>query len=133
MIPEIITLWEENKHKLVEYFRKTDLNKYSSSYSDIVKKLFELVINTDDVNYNFQKLRVLNDGYYEGTLIFIAVKNTCQPSVEDYLITNTYYGSCSACDTLQSISEYGEGLPNEKQVKEFMTLALHLVQKMKRL
>jgi hypothetical protein len=59
--------------------------------------------------------------------------NTYQPSVEDYVYTNTYYGSCCGCDTLQRISTYDEEEPNEKQIKDYMELALHLLQKCKML
>ena len=53
--------------------------------------------------------------------------------LEDYLITHTYYGSCSGCDTLQGINSYSCELPTEEQVKDYMTLALHLVQRMHRI
>jgi len=46
-------------------------------------------------------------------------------------VTDTYYGSCSGCDTLQAISDYDDGRPSELQLKEYMALALHLVQKMR--
>jgi hypothetical protein len=38
------------------------------------------------------------------------------------------YGSCSGCDTLQGISDYSHAAPNEKQIDDYMTLALHIVQ-----
>jgi hypothetical protein len=38
------------------------------------------------------------------------------------------YGSCTACDTLLSISGYSNEPPNNKQISEYMTLALHVVQ-----
>lgn len=134
MIPEIIKQWEENKHKLEEYFRTTVQSKYSN-YSDIVKRVFELVINDDDDNvYDYEKLRVLDDGDYQGTQIFIAVKNCYQPSTNDYLVTHNSYGSCSGCDTLQAIHDYNNDVvPDEEQIKDYMTLALHLVQRMKKL
>jgi hypothetical protein len=53
--------------------------------------------------------------------------------VRDYVMTDTYYGSCSGCDTLQAISSYDDDLPNDEQVRDYMMLALHLVQKIKRL
>ena len=37
--------------------------------------------------------------------------------------------SCSGCDTLLSISEYGDGLPDDSQVNDYMDLCLHLLQK----
>lgn len=59
-------------------------------------------------------------------------KDVYQPEIEDYLMTHTYYGSCSGCDTLLKIIDfYEEDYPNEEQVKQLMTLSLHLIQRMK--
>ena len=132
MITEIIQKWEENKLKLEEYFKTTKQEQYTD-YKTIVQKIFELIINTSEDDYeNFAigKMTVIDDGDYQGTQIFIIPKDTYQPSAEDYIVTDTYYGSCSGCDTLQGISSYDDELPSESQVKEYMTLALHLVQKM---
>jgi len=134
MITELVKQWEENKHKLEEYFKTTKQDEYDS-YEAIVKKIFELCI-PEATTYNgwaLDKMTVIDDGDYQGTQIFIVPTDTYQPSVEDYVMTDTYYGSCSGCDTLQAISEYDYDLPTNEQVKEYMTLALHLVQKLKRL
>ena len=135
MIQEIIKKWEENKHKLEEYFSTTKQEEFAS-YETIIQKIFELVINSDEDSYerfNINKMTVIDDGDYQGTQIFIIPKDTYQPNIDDYLITHTYYGSCSGCDVLEGIRNYSSGLPTEQQVKEYMILALHLVQKMKRI
>lgn len=134
MITELVKQWEENKHNLEDYFKTTKQDEYDS-YSTIVKKIFELCIPeaTTYSGWALDKMTVIDDGHCQGTQIFIIPTNTYQPSVEDYVMTNTYYGSCSGCDTLQAISNYDYDLPTEEQVKEYMTLALHLVQKLKRL
>lgn len=132
MIKEIIKNWEENKYKLEEYFKTTKQEEYQS-YEAIVRKIFEICINVSDSkydNYDIENLHVIDDGHYQGTVIFIIPKNVYQPSAEDYLVTDTYYGSCSGCDTLQSICGYEYEFPTNEQVKEYMTLALHLVQKL---
>ena len=135
MIQEIIKRWDKNKYKLEEYFSTTKQEKYCS-YEAIIQQIFELVINSDEDSYerfNINKMTVIDDGYYQGTQIFIIPKDTYQPNIDDYLITHTYYGSCSGCDVLEGIRNYSSGLPTEQQVKEYMILALHLVQKMKRI
>ena len=135
MIQEIIKKWEENKYKLEEYFSTTKQEKFAS-YEAIVQQIFELVINSDEDSYerfNVNKMTVIDDGNYQGTQIFIIPKDTYQPNIDDYLITHTYYGSCSGCDVIEGIRNYSSGLPTEQQVKEYMILALHLVQKMKRI
>lgn len=135
MIKEVIKQWEENKHKLDEYFRTARQEEYSGSYKQILQKIIELVVTKKDDydNYDANKITVVDDGDYQGTQIFLIPTDTYQPSVEDYLITHTYYGSCSGCDTLQAINSYEDGVASESQVAEYMTLALHLVQKMKRI
>ena len=136
MIEAVVKQWDANKHKLEEYFATTKQEDYSE-YRTIVIKLFELVITeienecsgTDE--FDISKMTVIDDGDYQGTTIYVIPKNTYQPSINDYVITDNYYGSCSGCDTLLAISEYSDDLPSKEQVKEYMTIALHLVQKMR--
>lgn len=134
MIKEIIERWEKNKHKLEKYFKETSQSEYSV-YEKIVKKLFELVINDAKISYNTDQITLIDDGDYQGTLIFIIPKAVYQPSVDNYLMTSVSYGSCSGCDTLQAINDSGcsNKLPDEEQVKDYMLLALHLIQNMKKL
>lgn len=44
MIKEFVEAWETNKNKLEDYFRNTEQKEYYS-YEDIVRRLFEVVIN----------------------------------------------------------------------------------------
>jgi len=130
MITEIISQWDKNKGKLEEYFKNTKQSEFSDSYLSILKKIFELVLT--DEEWQLDKITEVDDGDYQGTLLFIIPKDTYQPSVGDYLFTSVSYGSCSGCDTLQGIGSYDDEIPNENQVAEYMTLALHLVQQMKK-
>jgi len=135
MIKEVILKWEENKHKLKEYFENTSQEEYDR-YEDIVKKIFDIVLvdvegDYGSYNFNSENLTVLDHGNYQGTQIFIIPKDEYQPDVSDYIITDNYYGSCSGCDTLMSINDYTDGKPSPEQVNEYMTLAVHLVQSMR--
>lgn len=131
MIKEFVEKWNKYKNDLEEFFRNTEQEKYSS-YEEIVRILFDKVINKDEEEpFDTKNICVIDDGSYQGTQIFILHKDIYQPEIEDYVYTNTYYGSCSGCDTLLSISDYDDGLPDEEQIKEYMTLALHLLQKCK--
>jgi hypothetical protein len=127
MIQEIINQWEANKHKLCHYFTKN----HPGSYEEIVKKIFELVI----VGYDAKKITKIDDGDYQGTQIFLIPKDTYQPDISNYIFTHTYYGSCSGCDTLKSIQGFqdNDNPPNQEEVQKYMTLALHLVQKLKQM
>lgn len=137
MIKEIVTKWENNKSKLEDWFKSVNS---SIDYKDIVEKIIELVINDSEDNYdhyNVNKMTIIDNGDYQGTQIFIIPRNRYQPSIDEYIVTHTYYGSCSGCDTLAAINDcfHYDDDNNikvlESQLKDYMTLALHLVQKMK--
>lgn len=136
MIQEFVNAWENRKTDLENYFRKTPQGQYDS-YETIVKLIFQFVINAEIAEkcgmtaYDINRLHVIDDGDYQGTQLFIIPKDTYQPCPDDYIITTVSYGSCSGCDTLLSISLYEEGIPSEQQVKDYMTLCLHLLQRMK--
>ena len=133
MVKEFINLWEKNKNKLEDYFRNTEQREYDG-YKLIVKKIIELVINDEDEfeTYDIERMTVIDDGSYQGTQIFIIPRKTYQPDADDYIFTHNYYGSCSGCDTLQAIHWYRtDAKPNEEQIKDYMTLALHLVQELR--
>jgi len=133
MDKNILKQWETNKIKLEEYFSSTTQDKYNS-YEKIVRKLFEICITKAgdlDDKWDLEQLTIIDHGEYQGTQIFIVPVNTYQPYITDYIMTHNHYGSCSGCDTLQGIHEYDEGIPNDKQVKGYMTLCLHLVQNMR--
>lgn len=129
MIKEFTTYWEKNKGDLEKFLKTTKQEKYTS-YESLVKALFEKVINPNVNNkFDTKNILIIDDGDYQGTQIFLLHIATYQPSVSDYVYTNTYYGSCSGCDTLLAISHYNDGYPNDKQVEDYMTLCLHLLQK----
>ena len=135
MIKELIESWDKHKDELKEYFKNNTQSEYCD-YKDIVKLLFEKVINVDledDYDkFDVEEIKVIDNGDYQGTQIFILHKNHYQPSVESYVYTHTYYGSCSGCDTLLAILEYNyDEKPDEQQVEDLMQLALHLLQRCK--
>ena len=132
MVKEFCLAWEKNKGKLEEYFRTTEQGEYNG-YEDLVKLLFDIVINPsmEDNYYWFdtKNILVIDDGDYQGTQVFVLHRDKYIPNVEDYVYTNAYYGSCNYCDTLQGIHGYESGLPDEQQVEDYMSLCLHLLQR----
>lgn len=129
MIKEFTTYWEKNKGDLEEFLKTTKQEKYAS-YKSLVEALFEKVINPNVKNkFDTKNILIIDDGDYQGTQIFLLHRYTYQPSISDYVYTNTYYGSCTGCDTLLAISDYNDRYPNDKQVEDYMTLCLHLLQK----
>ena len=129
MIKEFVERWDKYKDDLRDYFKNNKQEEYPT-YKDIVKALFEYVINKDEDHYDIENITVIDDGDYQGTLIFILHKSAYQPNIEDYIYTNVYYGSCSYCDTLKGVQSWDlEEFPNSDQVNSYMTLALHILQK----
>ncbi len=136
MIKDFVKAWDLNKNKLEEYIR-THKQKDYCGYKLLVKLLFDIVINPtmeDDWDmFDTEYITVINDGNYQGTLIFVLHKDHYQPCVSDYVYTSVGYGSCSGCDTLQRIYDWDMDLPNEAQIKDYMTLLLHLLQRCHRM
>lgn len=122
--------WYENKDKLEAVIMMDDKLNFCN-YSYLVKLIVKYILNPsieDDWNkFDADKITVIDDGDYQGTLLFMIPRDTYQPSEYDYLLTYTGYGSCSGCDTLQSIQDWEEKPPTENQVKDFMGLCKDLV------
>ena len=88
MIDGIIKQWDKRKHILEEHFRTN--NPYYE-YKDIVRLLFELVItdapywDRDDPNWDnawdYDNIDVIDNGSYQGTLIFLIHTDVYQPEV----------------------------------------------------
>lgn len=126
MLKILVQKWDKNKNRLKHYLEEaTNLN--SCSYMDLVKATFEYIYNDDDCNAKFKKLDVvhvteIDNGDYQGTLLFLIPFETYQPSESEYLMTYIGYGSCSCCDTLQAIQDWTNNKLTGQQVTDFMTL-----------
>lgn len=97
-------------------------------YFDIVKTVIKAVhdgYGTPDPD----KIHVIDDGDYQGTLVYVIPEKCYQPS--DYWYVRIYYGSCSGCDTLQGILYDNDDF--ETKVNGLFTLALHIVQRLRKM
>jgi hypothetical protein len=122
MIEEFVKIWEESKEELRESFLESE----PSSYNDIVKRVIEL-IHAGHGDPDPTNIHVIDDGDYQGTLLFIIPAEGYQPS--RYWAYKCYYGSCGGCDTFQSIRDDCGTL--EGRIDDYMTLALHVIQGLK--
>ena len=129
MISEFCRAWEKHNNILREYFKTTPQKAYSS-YGEIWRLVLLAIINKDDAcrHFNTNAISEIDDGDYQGTILFLTPEETYQPSQSEYISTYVWYGSCSGCDTLLGISEYDDGIPNTQQVEDYMQLALHMLQ-----
>lgn len=103
--------------------------KHIDSYEELVQTLIEELVRDDKkLGFDPKRIKVVDFGEYQGTLVFVIGGTGYQPS--DHWYVKVGYGSCSGCDTLQSIHDYSQlnKPPTPKQIKDYWTLMLHVVQ-----
>ena len=136
MIEEFTKRWFERNHLVREQFEK----EIPDSYKDIVKAVVTML--HDEEKYESidpERIHEIDDGDYQGTLLYVIGETSYQP--DTYWYVKVGYGSCSGCDTLEAITsgEWGLETEEEKQawkkeaVDQLMTLALHIVQGLKKM
>lgn len=124
MIQEFIDRFQEIKPDLLKQFQ----TKEPDSYEDILVQTLSMMF--EDGTYGSpdpSRLTVIDDGHYQGTLLFIIGADGYQPST--YWSIYVDYGSCSGCDTYQAASCYNP----EESADEMLLMALHMIQSMKQI
>lgn len=102
-----------------------------SEYKDVVRAVIETISQGDYGQPDAARIHEINDGSYQGVLVYVIGASGYQPS--DYWYVRVYYGSCSGCDTLEAIRGYSSEPPTAAQVQDYLTLALHIVQQLKKM
>lgn len=140
MITFCVNQWDKNKDRLKSDI-ENNIKWYSQAeYADLVRKVVDFVFNDEDeysTKYDSKNITEIDNGDYQGTLMYVIPEDSYQPSEDEYLMTYVGYGSCSGCDTLQSIqkwSYYEEDNEEERKeeveqfTKDVLDLCLHIVQ-----
>ena len=129
MNTEIVAAWEIAKPSI----RAAIAAKHPDSYREIVALVVGEIAERMSGYVVPDKNRVeeIDHGDYQGTLVYVIGGTGYQP--DDYWYVRVSYGSCSGCDTLESIRGYSDDAPTDEQVGGYMTLALHIVQGMKKM
>lgn len=105
------------------------------SYSDLFKSLIDVLLVGNEEDWSFpnkENTVVIDHGHYQGTQLFIVSVLGYQP--DEYFACKVSYGSCSACDTFQRIQDsesWDLKAPTERQVDDYMILALQMVEGLK--
>ena len=125
MIKYAVRQWNNNEKLLENALRKMqNAEKLPTDYEVLLKLVIQKVLNVDS-NYTWSdNITVVDDGDYQGSLLFAIHLDAYQPSTEDYLLTFTYYGSCGSCDTL--MGAYGNA-NKESQIQDYMAICKDLV------
>ena len=125
--------WDANRERLEEALRDdTQLNKCDYKYllSLIVTHILNPGLVSFEQGWSVKNITVIDDGNYQGTLMFLIPKDCYQPDESEYLLTFVNYGSCSGCDTLMGIQGWDDVKPTEQQLKDYMALCKDLVMNM---
>lgn len=116
-VNEIRAKWREIEPKLIEHIRKGDCSK---SYEDIVKLLAGFLVGPGDKwERTFHNI---DFGHCQGMQVFLFAEDIYQPDIDEIYIVSNYYGSCSGCDQLLSITCYNDVPQNEDEVNDILSL-----------
>ena len=137
MIKQCIEKWDKNKdllrsalnnNKLLNHVlnRNDDYPLEYLEYKDLVKLTVMFILN-DENEWDANKIKEIDDGDYQGTLLYLIPEDTYQPASSEYLMTFVEYGSCSACDTLQGIQCYLDVRSRDKSIDDLMNLCKDLI------
>lgn len=137
MIKYCIEKWDKNKDLLRSALNNNKLlnhvlNKNDDDpleyleYKDLVKLTVMFILN-DENEWNENKIKEIDDGGYQGTLLYLIPEDTYQPDSSEYLMTFVEYGSCSGCDTLQAIQCFLGTKDRDKSVDDLMNLCKDLI------
>ena len=129
MIQEFIDRFMDKKDDLRAVFAE----KHPEDYIDIVRAIVNLLHDPSDYR-SIDPARIHQIDYgegFSGALIFVIASSGYQP--DQFWYTMVDYGSCTGCDALLSIRGYGHEKPTDEQISDYMTLALHILQKMKKI
>jgi hypothetical protein len=127
MIKEFVKAFDANREALLQNFRQ----KHPGGYDEIVKAVVSILPEDGYRAPDPERIVCIDHGDYQGTLLFVIGAKDYQPS--DYWYVKVGYGSCSGCDTLEGIRSYSDKPPTEEQAKEYLILALHIVQGLKKM
>ena len=104
---------------------------HPENYKAIVRLVVEIIRGDEYESPDPERIHQIDDGDYQGTLVFVIGCGGYQPS--DYWYVKVGYGSCSGCDTLESLKNYCDDPPTPEQVDGYYTLALHIAQGLKKM
>lgn len=131
MIKYALRKWDAGKDTLRRIIRQTEeRERYHWSYTDIVKMVCRCIFNVNmidgDPTIDVDNITMIDNGDYQGTLLFMLPFDTYQPSESEYLMTFVGYGSCSGCDTLQRIQS-NDIYDDHDETDSYLTLCRDIV------
>lgn len=100
------------------------------NYREIVEAVVRLLSETshNGALLDPERITEIDHGSHQGTLLYVVAETGYPPGT--YWAVAVHYGSCSGCDTLESIRDYSRDdfPPTDQQLDQYLILALHIVQ-----
>ncbi len=128
MIKFCVEQWGNNKEKLEKYFEEMSKDELLElGYIDLVKAIVKCIFNNNEkYSWDSERITEIDNGYYQGTLLYLIPEDRYQPDEAEYLMTYVGYGSCSGCDTLLSIKAWFND--KDEIIKDYISLCKDIVQ-----
>lgn len=129
MIKYCLEHWDKNKDTLQKYLQTKDEDFIRGlNYKAICRLTFCYILDgdefVDDIKFDLDNITEIDNGDYQGTLLYLIPFDRYQPSEYEYFMTYTGYGSCSGCDALY----YLQSLDNkEDMIKELMLICKDMI------
>ena len=111
-----------------------------SGYMDLLERTLSTIQHYyPDSDLDSDRIKCVNFGNYQGTLVFVIGGTGYQPY--DHYFTTVSYGSCSHCDAFAAADECydrydddgNERQPSRDDCVGYLRLCLHLLQSLKQL
>jgi len=133
MIKEFTDKWQERKHVTREWLISKMANRKFAFYQEPLYKEVVQMLMTDVLEIKKVEISEFPTDKYSGDQLYIICEynEDYNSEISKIYHTHNYYGSCYGCDTLERcFYDYGEDNKREQSIKDFMTLCLHLIQRM---
>lgn len=132
MIPAFVTAWDRHRAAVREEWRV----RQPEHYYEIVRRVVQCLATAQPGPGEWgtpdpDRITAIDHGDYQGTHVYVIGETGYQPST--YWYVRVSYGSCSGCDALEAARYYGVGPSPDDSLDQMMTLALHVVQRIKRM
>ena len=127
MIQKFVDKFMAAKPEMISQFKANPPEDYKA----IVKAVVKVIGKGEDYDTpSTERIHAIDDGHYQGTLVFVIGAEGYQPS--GYWYVQVGYGSCSGCDSLSNIRGYNDET-TDQDAKDYWTLALHILQGLKKM
>lgn len=132
MIDKFVRVFMDHKDDLEQEIQITQEEGLTYSYGQLVTRLVNLLhdnANWDDGPWpDPERITIIGDGDWAGARVYIIGQTGYQPRT--YWALSVEYGSCSLCDTIQSIWDTPD---KDLRTKDYVQLMLHMIQNIKQI